>query len=142
MTATFARGTSVTEDRTRAEIEKMLGRYGATRFGVLTDYASRTAVIGFTYKRLNIEMKIQLPDPDDKRFKTTPSARWRRNPDDQRDEYDGEVRRKWRCLAIALKAKLVAVEDGITTFEREFLPYIITADGRSIADRQVSCPIA
>ncbi len=34
-----------------------------------------------------------------------------------------------RVLLYHVKAKLVAVEDGLVDLEREFLPYLITAGG-------------
>lgn len=131
----YAKGTAVGEDRSRAEIEKMLQKVGASRFGVLTDFERRTATIGFTYQNIQIEMRIPLPDPNDSAFKLTPSGRWSKSTDDQAKAYQGEVRRRWRCLVMALKAKLVAVSDGIATFEREFLPYMVTADGTTVGER-------
>lgn len=131
----FASGTKVTEEKSRQEIERMLAKIGATRFGVLTDYENKCATMGFTFKRIQVQMQIPLPSPDERRFKVTPSGRWSVNAEQQRLNFEAEVRRRWRCLALALKAKLVAVEDGITTFEREFLPYMVTATGQTIADR-------
>ena len=32
-----------------------------------------------------------------------------------------------------IKAKLEAVESGITSIEQEFLPYIVLADGRTVS---------
>lgn len=129
----YASGTAVTEDRSRAEIEKLLTKIGAARFAVMTDVEARKATIGFQFKNLRIEMSISLPNVNDKKFKHTPSGRWTVSEDRAYQEYLAEVRRRWRSLALALKAKMVAVDDGITTFEHEFLPYMIAADGQSVA---------
>jgi hypothetical protein len=39
---------------------------------------------------------------------------------------------RWRCLALVIKAKLEAVESGITTFEDEFLAHIMMPDGQTV----------
>jgi hypothetical protein len=43
-------------------------------------------------------------------------------------------RQRWRALALVIKAKLEAVESGITTFEDEFLAHIVMPDGKRVAD--------
>jgi len=43
-------------------------------------------------------------------------------------------RARWRALLLCIKAKLEAIESGITEFEDEFLPYIVLPDGRTAAE--------
>lgn len=109
----FAKGTSVPADRTRMEIEGLLRQAGASSLGVFQDIVKGTSSVAFTLKQLNIRFDILLPKQGDRKF-------------------DEEVRRRWRCLLLILKAKLVAVADGITTIESEFLAYVVTQDGESI----------
>lgn len=130
----FAAGTSVDESRSRAEIERMLQKAGASSFGSFSDYARKRAEIGFTYKHIHIRMEIMLPADDEKRFLRDGRGSIR-TPARRLEEYQAECRRRWRCLSLVLKAKLIAVEDGITTLEREFLPYMVMADGRTLAER-------
>ncbi len=131
---TFAAKTKVSEQKSKLEIEALLTKYGASRFASMTDYDTRIATIGFTYKFIHIKMEIPLPDPKDKKF-TLQSNGWSSRTDSAADElFRQEVRRRWRCLALSLKAKLVSVTDGITTFEREFMPYMIQADGSTLGD--------
>jgi len=47
---------------------------------------------------------------------------------EQAKVFDAEVRRRWRSLALIVKAKLVAVDDGISTAEREFLADTMVGD--------------
>lgn len=42
---------------------------------------------------------------------------------------DQAARQRWRALLLCLKAKLEAVECGITTFEEEFMAHIVMPDG-------------
>lgn len=132
--SSYASGTAVSEEKSRQEIERMLQRWGATEFGVLTSWERNEAVIAFRHRAIQIRMCIPMPDKNDPRYSKTKTGKWTRSPESARQVFEGEVRRRWRCLCLALKAKMVAVEDGITTFEREFLPYMVTSDGRTIAD--------
>lgn len=128
----YAAGTSVPVDRSKAEIERILARYGAERFGYMTD--GGRASIGFQCNGRAIRMTVELPKLAE--FERTPKGK-RRTADAQLDERDREVRRRWRSLALIVKAKLEAVESGITTFESEWLPYMVTTDGRTVAERML-----
>ena len=130
---TYASGTRVDESRTRGEIEQMLQKAGASAFGSFNDYANRKAQIGFSWKNLNIKLEVLLPAQDDKRFLRDGRGSLR-SPAKQAEEYQAECRRRWRCLAMVLKAKLVAVGEGVTTLEREFLPYMVMANGRTFGE--------
>lgn len=47
---TYAENTSVTESRSREEIEQLLRRHGASRFGAMTDFDLRKAIVAFTFQ--------------------------------------------------------------------------------------------
>ncbi|MEM6750860.1 MAG: hypothetical protein AAF612_10360 [Planctomycetota bacterium] len=129
----YARGTTTTDDRTRSEIETMLLRYGADEFGYVT--RRDAAVIGFLYRGLRFEMQVPLPDPDDPAFTRSPKQRSARSKTAAQDAYLAERRRRWRALCLVIKAKLVAIDDHVATFEAEFLPYLVTATGQTVAQR-------
>lgn len=48
--------------------------------------------------------------------------------------YEAEGRRRWRALALSVKAKLEMVASGIVDFEDEFLSYIVMPDGKTVAE--------
>jgi hypothetical protein len=54
------------------------------------------------------------------------------------EEVEKETRRRWRCLVITIKSKLECVENGIATFEQEFLAHIVLPGGRTMG--QVAIP--
>ena len=41
------------------------------------------------------------------------------------------MRQRWRALALCIKAKLEAVECGITSFEEEFLAHVVMPNGQT-----------
>jgi len=130
----FARSTHVSADRTRVEIEEILARFGASSFGYMTDVKNRVATIGFEAKGLHIMMKMALPDRDAEEFTMRPSSSKARPVHIAEKAYQDEVRRRWRCLCLLVKAKMVAVADRITTFEDEFMPYIVTGSGATVSE--------
>ena len=48
--------------------------------------------------------------------------------------YEQAVRQRWRARALVVKAKLEAVETGITTCEEEFLSCIVLPDNSTVGD--------
>lgn len=52
-------------------------------------------------------------------------------------QVEQENRRRWRCLALVIKAKLEAVESGITTLEQEFLAHIVLPNGKTVSEEMV-----
>lgn len=130
----YARNTNVSDDRSRVEIERLLIRYGASRFGYFRD--ERRCLIQFTHKKINIQFQVSLPDENDPTFFETPTGRRRKQSAVISQKlYDREVNRRWRSLALIIKAKLVAIEDGVACFEDEFLPYMVMHDGKTVAEK-------
>lgn len=128
----YAASTSVSSDKSRAEIERTLSRYGATAF--MYGWEDQRAVIGFRAKGRHIRFVLPLPDAKDKMFTRTPSRGTPRTPAQAQEAWEQACRQSWRALALVIKAKLEAVEAGITEFENEFLANIVLPDGSSVGD--------
>src|ERR1043166_3948637 len=128
----YAETPAVSSDKSRAEIERTLARYGATEFAYGTK--SGFAMIGFRMEDRYVKFYLPLPSPDDRRFTHTAERGHRRHPDDIARHWEQGCRQAWRALALAIKAKLEAVAAKITTFEDEFLAHIVLPGGRTVAD--------
>lgn len=135
MTTRYAAGTDVPSSRSRDEIERTLTRYGATRFqyGWEEDGETMRAVIQFVKDNLVIRFLLTFPSREDPEFTLTPTGRDRSDAA-MAAAYEQAVRSKWRALLLVVKAKLEAVETGITTFEQEFLPHVVLPGGHTVAD--------
>lgn len=129
----YASETSVSSEKSRAEIETTLRRYGCQEFGYTTSRDS--ASVGFRMKGLSIRFDLPMPDPNAKEFLVTPGGRRRRSPEQQTQAWEQAGRQRWRALALAIKAKLEAVECRITTLEEEFLAHVVTETGQTIGQR-------
>lgn len=129
----YAENTSVPVERSKAEIEGMLTRYGADQF--VSGWADRRARVQFRAAGRYVRFTIQMPDPKEKRFTQDPRCSWRERADvPAQKAYDQEVRRLWRALCLVVKAKLEAVSSGIATFEDEFMANIVMPDGKTVSD--------
>ena len=67
---------------------------------------------------------LPLPDPTSPEFSRTATGR-SRSAAAQREEFERAQRQRWRALLLVIKAKLEAVEAGITTVDDEFLAHIL-----------------
>lgn len=128
----YAKKTTVGTDRTRLEIERILIRYGATQFA--SGWKGSQAVIGFRMNEKIIRFLLPLPEKNSSEFTETDSGRARRSEGLIAQAWEQGCRQRWRALLLAIKAKLEAVECQITTFEEEFLPYIVMPDGKTVAE--------
>jgi hypothetical protein len=103
---TYARYTRVPPEKTRAEIERTVKKYGAKGF-----------VSGWQGDRVKIEFLCR-----DRHIRMTMIEPQTAQP----------ARSKWRSLLLLVKAKLEAVDAKITTFEEAFLSDIVMPDGRTV----------
>lgn len=126
----YAARTSVPTTQSREEIERTLSRYGASKFMYGWDHEA--AVIAFFAHERYIRFKLPMPDRDSREF--THHARGRRTDESAERQYEQATRQRWRALLLVVKAKLEAVETGITDFEDEFLAYVVMPDNRTLSE--------
>ncbi|UFU03460.1 hypothetical protein LQF12_02280 [Ruania suaedae] len=127
----YAESTQVSSDRSRAEIERTLTRYGASSFTYGWD--DTRAAIGFVMEGRQVRFVLPLPDRQADEFRLTPTGK-QRTASASETAYEQAVRQRWRALALMVKAKLEAVAAGIVTFEVEFLPHTVLPSGRTVAE--------
>jgi len=126
----YADKTSVGSDRSRAEIEKTLTRYGASSFAY--GWQDRSAMVGFEMEGRRVQFILPLPDRNAHEYTHTPSQGNLRSPAHAESAYEQAVRQKWRALSLVIKVKLEAVESGITCFDDEFLAHICLPNGQTV----------
>jgi hypothetical protein len=126
---TYAKDTNVSCAKSRIDIEATLQRYGADGFAYAT--AEGKAMIGFQMK--GRQVKFILPLPLLNEYSMTDSGR-KRTEKSQYDAWEQACRQRWRALLLVIKAKLEAVECGISVFDQEFLANIVLPDGSTAGD--------
>lgn len=102
----YAQRTSVPVERSKAQIERELERYGAD--GFKSGWQGNQEAIGFLIGGLHIQISVERP------------------------ENDQERRQRWRALLLVVKAKLEAIDSGISTLEQEFLAWVVCPDGQTL----------
>jgi hypothetical protein len=139
----YAERTSVAPEKSRAEIERTLSRYGASAFGYgwqdEGEHRAARAVVTFVADNRHVKFGLPLPrrDSDEIQFSHRTGGRyqWRQRTEIQQEEaYQQAVRQRWRALALCIKAKLEAVAAGIVTFEEEFLAHMVLPSGETVAE--------
>jgi hypothetical protein len=89
------------------------------------------AVIEFSHEDRRIRFVLPLPDRNARQFAHTPTRGTRRTDAEAYKAWEQACRQRWRALALAIKAKLEAVEAGITDFQSKM------ALDAGVAERQV-----
>lgn len=134
----YANKTTVSVEKSRMEIEKMLHKYGATDFA--TGWAKgasglvTSAMIGFSCRDRMVRFVLPILTKDDKRI-CRDKNNWKYSDSVIEQRWQQDQRSRWRALALVIKAKLEAVESGITTFEQEFLAHIVMPGGQTVGDQ-------
>lgn len=125
----FATETTVSPEKTLAEIQETLKRYGATRVGFIDD-VEQVAIV-FEMRGRRVRFMMPLPDPESTKRDST----GRYMGEKQAGEAHGKaVRQRWRALLLTIKAKLESVESGIEQFEEAFLAQIVLPSGQTMAE--------
>lgn len=125
----YAENTSVTVSNSKAEIERIVERWGATQF--MSGWSADQAVIAFAMQERQVRFILPMPARDEQRF--THHSKGARTPEAAMKEWEQACRQRWRALALVIKAKLEAVESGISVFEDEFMANIVLPGGRTVS---------
>jgi len=110
----YAEGTTVSADTSAAEIQKMLKGLGAERIGMMSS-ATETIIV---FEVRQCMYRISTPPT-----KTRPRV--------TKEQLEREA---WRALVLLVKAKKVAIEQNITTVEKEFMADTVMPDGSTLID--------
>lgn len=133
----FAEGTTVGAGATKGQIEDILMAHGCARYGSMAD--SNSATIMFEHEAISYRMTIALPDPEDPAFceYKQGGTTFRRSDAQCQERYLAEFNRRWRAMFAVIKAKLIAVNEGITSFESEFLAHACLQGGKTFGEHYI-----
>lgn len=129
----FAEGTSCSISASKGAIEQVIRKNGGTSvLAVSDDDAGRSGVQFRAYGRV-VQVGFPHPTGDDPDIYRTRGG-VRRNAAGVELAIDAEIRRRWRCVLLIVKASFEIVESGIADFDHVFLPYLLGPDGRTVAE--------
>lgn len=131
--ARFAENTSVDVATSRAELERTLIRYGADGFAY--GWEGGRAMVQFRSGGRFVRFLLPIPPRSD--FELTETGKARTSEQAITKSWEQAQRQRWRALNLVVKAKLEAVEAGITSFDEEFLAHIVLPDNTTVAEQAV-----
>lgn len=106
----YAEDTRVPVAQSRASIDAELKKVGATR--IVTMDEPLEAIVAFNLDLRLIKLQIAIPG----------------------DANDQRRRSIWRAVLLVVKAKIEAVEQGITTVEQEWLAHVLLPSGQTVGE--------
>lgn len=132
--AKYAEGTTVSVLSSRLEIEKLILKYAGQRAEFAYMQRQDSADIVFAAHGRRVRFTLPLPTMEEAKRGAMKKRDYCAVADVNRRQswIDQESMRRWRCLVLAIKAKLEVVESGIATFEEEFLAHIVNSAGLTI----------
>jgi hypothetical protein len=126
----YAENTQVPVDRSKAEIERLVQRYGADEMA--SGWREGKAMIQFRMNDRHVRFVLPLPLRSE--FASTGAGR-SRTAASAESAWEQACRQRWRALALTIKAKLESAESGIEEFETAFMGQIVMPNGRTIAEQ-------
>lgn len=110
----YAARSAVSVNQSRGEIETLLLRIGADSVAFMGDASS--AAVAFRLRGRNYVIRLPYPGARNDR------------------ERDQGIRSLWRALGLLVKAKLIAVDRGVTSAEAEFLAHAMLPTGQTLVE--------
>jgi hypothetical protein len=124
----FAENTDVSAERSRSELDQLLGKFGATQRATYVDDDLGTAAVQFRMSGRMVRLEVKVA-----RITSAPINRGGVSTADWIKARNEQLERSaWRRLVLVVKAKLELIADGGSTFDREFLADILLPDGRTV----------
>lgn len=125
----YAAQTSVSEARTREEIEHVLNKYGADQFG----YGREDGRVVLMFRAHGRQIRFDLNLPKKEEFALTDTGRERAD-NVMLSHWEQACKARYRSLLLTIKAKLESIAAGIEIFEEAFLAQIVMPDGKCVGD--------
>lgn len=125
----YAITTKVSPEQTLSEIQKLLTKYQAGKFGFIQDIVA--SFVAFEMKNRQIRFVLPMPNWDD--YKKDVRG-YLRNKSQVENIYKQEIRSRWRALLLSIKAKLESVETGIESFDEAFMAHIVLPSGKTMSE--------
>jgi len=125
----YAERSEVTVQRSRTHLEQLLHSHGAEGFAY--GWTATHDRVEFVWKGTRV--RFTLPRPSREKFVLTTTGLQRSDKSVQA-ALDAEDRRRWRALLLVVRAKVEAVESGISIFEEEFLAFIVMPNEKTVGE--------
>lgn len=129
--------TASTGASARDDITKVLRRFGCESVGFMDDFDKHEVLLAFTHRGRQVQLRASAKGWAQMFLKQEPWTHRRRGT---RQDYEQGALRQGHIAVNSIlrdwiKGQMTAVECGILSFEAVFMPYMLTADGRTVVER-------
>lgn len=126
----YAKTTKVSIENSQIAIQKLLRKYGATRYAIDWDKNN----ILFELHGRPVRIHVKDPDINDKEIQFTPSG-IQRSPANIQTAFKQAQKQMWRVMLLFLKATLEAIDSGVIELDQAMFPYFLLPNGRTISEQ-------
>ena len=126
----YANKTTVNIEKSQIEIQKLLRKYGATKYAI--DWENNNLL--FELHGRPVKIHVKDPDINDKEIQFTPSG-IQRTPSKIQDSFKQAKRQMWRVMLLFLKATLEAIDMGVIELDQAMLPFFLLPNGKTISEQ-------
>ncbi len=121
MTKKYAEGTTVSVERSIAELKRICEKYGATNFGFLQGDASTAVFFKYEGRLYRLDLHFQS------------SVKARNQAEEKKIK--AEERRKWRVLILTIKAMFESIENDVLAAPLLLQPFTVLPDNTVLGER-------
>lgn len=135
MTVPYASATSGAS--ARAEISKLLQRFGCESVGFMDDFAEHAVLLAFRHRGRDVQLRASAKGWAQMYLREQP---WNARRREKESDYKAAALRQGQIAINSIlrdwvKGQLTAVECGVLSFEAVFMPHMLTSDGRPLLER-------
>jgi hypothetical protein len=129
---------SATSDmKAREETTKLLRRFGCEEIGISDNYEQHEVLLYFRHRGREVRLRVSAKGWAQMYLKANP---WNYSRRSQRVEYEQAALKQGHIAVNSMlrdwiKGQITAIEAGMLQFEAVFMPYMLTADGRTVMER-------
>jgi hypothetical protein len=129
---------ATTGTKAREEISKVLRRFGCESIGFMDAYQQHEVLLAFKHRNRPVQLRASAKGWAQMFLKQQP---WNYNRRSTKQEWEQAALRQGHVAVNSIlrdwiKGQVTAVECGILSFEAVFLPFMLTADGRPLIERE------
>ncbi|WP_437591528.1 hypothetical protein [Sorangium sp. So ce1000] len=123
-------------EKSRIQIQELLQRYGADKFGYMHDNDTNVTTIQFRCRSRLVRFSLELPREESFREEVRCYNGKRLLPDDAvKARYERALRARWRAIVTAVRSKLVLVEFNISSWEDAWLAETVDPEtGKTVSE--------
>ena len=122
--------------RAREQITKLLRGFGCASVGFMDDFENQSMLLAFRYRGRQFQLEASAKGWAAIYLEENP---WHSGRSTSKEEYEAKVLKQGMLAANSIirdwiKGQLAAAESRIVKFEHIFMPFMLTRDGRTLAE--------